>query len=120
MWEEIRQNARAARRNRDEIEVTIGSDAAINDRPAGQLRKSCLMHGNEEIRSKQKNIVARSRREVARKKREEEEEKQKREKESKKERRKKNRESVAQGEKSKLILYEPTQAFEFGKIRCLD
>jgi len=23
-------------------------------------------------------------------------------------------------EKSKLILYEPTQTFEFGKIRCLD
>lgn len=74
------------------------------------------MHGNEEIRSKQKNM-SRDREE---KSRERKEKKKKNKNERKKERRKKNRESVAQGEKSKLILYEPTQAFEFGKIRCLD
>lgn len=64
--------------------------------------------------------MSRDREEKSRERKREEEEKQKRKKERKKERRKKNRESVAQGEKSKLILYEPTQAFEFGKIRCLD
>lgn len=76
------------------------------------------MHGNEEIRSKQKN-VSRDREEKSRE-RKEKKKKKKNKNERKKERRKKNRESVAQGEKSKLILYEPTQAFEFGKIRCLD
>lgn len=80
------------------------------------------MHGNEEIRSKQKN-VSRDREEKSRERKEKKKKKKnknERKKERKKERRKKNRESVAQGEKSKLILYEPTQAFEFGKIRCLD
>lgn len=40
----------------------------------------------------------------------------------KKKRREANKKSGVRGrrEKSKLILYEPTQAFEFGKIRCLD
>lgn len=78
------------------------------------------MHGNEEIRSKQKNM-SRDREEKSRERKEKKKKnKNERKKERKKERRKKNRESVAQGEKSKLILYEPTQAFEFGKIRCLD
>lgn len=79
------------------------------------------MHGNE-IRSRQKNVSHDQERKRA-KEEKKKETKQKGRKKKEKERKRgerKNREFVAQGEKSKLILYEPTQAFEFGKIRCLD
>lgn len=75
------------------------------------------MHDNIKSGADRKTTSHDTQRENARKKR-----KGIKRKEKKKKRREANKKSGVRGrrEKSKLILYEPTQAFEFGKIRCLD